>query len=55
MDNLILLTIKKYSEFLTNLTWGKINQNYDLLYSAVLMIKNNIADEKYVQYINNNL
>jgi len=44
-----------YIRFLNNLTYGRTNQKYDILYDAVLALKENITDPQFVQYFENNL
>lgn len=44
-----------YKQYLTRLTYGIVNQDYCLLYGAVLTVKNNITDNKFIQYFENNL
>jgi hypothetical protein len=44
-----------YIVYLDNLNYGKVSQNYCLLYDAILTISNNIEDKKYIQYFENNL
>lgn len=44
-----------FSRYLTNLICGKTDQNYCLLYDSILLLRNNINEEKYIQYFYNNL
>lgn len=44
-----------YKQYLTKLNCGIIGQNYCLLYKAILSVKNNISDKKYVEFFENNL
>lgn len=44
-----------YKYYLTRLSYGITNQDYCLLYWAILTLKNNITDNKYIQYFYNNL
>jgi hypothetical protein len=44
-----------YIKFLNNVNYGRFSQEYCLLYDAILSLKENISDIKYVQYFENNL
>lgn len=44
-----------YIAYLDNLNYGKVTQNYCLLYDAILMIANDITDQQYVEYFESNL
>ena len=55
MDKLLEKAINCFSSYLTRLNCGMTQQNYELLYGAVLLLKNNINDTKYIQYFYNNL
>lgn len=55
MTNLEEKVVNCYKYYLTRLTYGITNQNYCMLYGAILAIKNNITDTKYTQYFYNNL
>lgn len=55
MDKLKEKIINCYKQYLTNLTYGITTQDYKLLYGAILLAKNNINDQKYIEYFINNL
>ena len=55
MVNLLEKVVNCYKYYLTRLTYGITNQDYGLLYGAVLLLKNNITDDKYVEFFSNNL
>ena len=55
MVNLMGKVVNCYQTFLTYLTYGITNQNYELLYDANLLLRNEITDEKFRQYFYNNL
>lgn len=44
-----------YTQYLTKLNYGIINQDYKILYGAILLVKNNITTKKYVEFFSNNL
>lgn len=54
-SNLLEKAYNCYIRFLNNLTYGRTNQNYSLLYDAILSLKENITDKQFVQYFENNL
>lgn len=54
-DTLLQKAYNCYLVFLDNLNYGKVNQNYCLVYDAILLIANNIEDKQYIQYFENNL
>lgn len=55
MDNLLEKTYNCYISYLNNLNFGKTEQNYSLIYGAILVLKYNITDARTVQYFENNL
>lgn len=55
MNSLLEKALNCYSTYLTRLSIGKTDQNYDLLYDAILLLKNNVSESKYTQYYENNL
>lgn len=55
MNELLNRAYNCYLVYLDNLNYGKVDQNYCLLYDAVLTIANNIDEEKYMQYFVANL
>lgn len=55
MDNLFNSTYNCYIFFLNNLNYGRINQDYSILYDSILCLKENIIDAQYVEYFENNL
>jgi hypothetical protein len=55
MHNLIEQVVNCYIKYLNNLSYGITTQDYKLLYGAILALKNNIKDEKYLEYFKNNL
>lgn len=55
MDNLLTKSYNSYLKLLTNMNYGKTEENYCLLYDSILCLKNNITDTKYIQYFINNI
>lgn len=55
MVKLLEKVLNCYKAHLTNLTYGITNRNYSLLYGAVLLLKNNITEDRFVEYFYNNL
>lgn len=55
MDNLIEKSYNCYIFFLNNLNFGKVNQNYDLLYNSILLIHSGITEQRYIEYFESNL
>lgn len=55
MVNLLGKVVNCFSTYLNYLSYGITNQDYDLLYDANLVLRNNITEEKYRQYFYNNL
>lgn len=55
MLSLLEKVINCYKYYLTRLTYGITNQDYSMLYGATLLLKNNITDEKYIEFFSNNL
>lgn len=55
MLSLLEKVVNCYKYYLTRLTYGITNQDYNLLYGATLLLKNNITDTKYIEFFNNNL
>ena len=55
MVNLLGKVVNCFSTYLDYLTYGVTNQDYNLLYEANLVLRNNITEEKYRQYYYNNL
>lgn len=55
MINLEEKVVNCFSSFIKALNCGKTDRDYCLLYDAILLLKNNITEDKYVQYFNNNL
>jgi len=44
-----------YIQFVNNLNYGRVSQDYNILYDAILSLKENISDVQFVQYFENNL
>jgi hypothetical protein len=44
-----------YKQYLTNLIYGIHGRDYKLLYAAILLLRNNIDNPKYIEFLNNNL
>ena len=44
-----------YKNYLTKLNYGITEQDYSLLYGAVLMLKTGVTDKKYKEFFYNNL
>lgn len=55
MASLLNKSYNSYIYFLDNLNNGNTNYEYELLYQAILCLKNNITDKKYVEYFESNL
>ena len=55
MNNLLQKTYNCYIFFLNNLNFGKVNQNYDLVYNATLLINSGITEPRYIEYFESNL
>jgi len=55
MNELLEKAYNCYLIYLDKLNYGNVNQEYCLVYDAILAISNNITDEKYRQYFVNNL
>ena len=55
MINLLEKVINCFSTYLTRLSYGVTEQDYELLYDAVLLLKNNLDEDRYIQYYYNNL
>ncbi len=55
MDSLKEKVVNCYKQYLTNLIYGIHDRDYKLLYAAILLLRNNINDPKYIQFLNSNL
>jgi len=56
MNNILLeKAYNCYMIYLDHLNYGKVNQNYCMVYGAILAIANNITDEQFVQYFEEHL
>ena len=55
MNNLLEKTYNSYLHFLSLVNNGRTDQDYATIYNALLIIKNNITDKKFIQYYESNL
>lgn len=55
MVNLLEKAYNCYIAYLDRLNYGRVSQNYSLLYDSILCLKNVISEEKFIQYFENNL
>lgn len=55
MNNLLEKTYNSYLHFLSLVNNGRTDQDYAIIYNALLVIKNNITDKKFIQYYESNL
>jgi len=55
MDNLLEKSYNCYIRYLNKLNKGNTEQDYCILYGAILCLKANITDKKYIEYFTNNL
>lgn len=55
MVNLLEKSYNCYMNFLDGLNYGRNSLKYDILQNAILCLKNNITEIRYVQYFENNL
>ena len=55
MVNLLLKSYNCYISYLDNLNFGRTDQNYNLLYDSVILLKSNINNPKFIEYFINNL
>jgi hypothetical protein len=55
MANILEKAYNCYIRYLSNLEYGKTDQDYKLLYGATLLLKNKITDEKFIQCFDNRL
>lgn len=55
MVNLLSKVVNCYQSYINYLNYGITNQNYEMLYNANLVLRNNITEEKFRQYFYNNL
>lgn len=55
MNELLQRAYNCYLVYLDNLNYGKVDQNYCLVYDAILTIANNIEEEQYREYFIANL
>lgn len=56
MDSELLLQCYNcYIKKLSMLKYGRFKIDYDILYNALLAIKNNITDTQYIQFFKSNI
>jgi len=55
MNSLLEKTYNSYLHFLSLVNNGRTDQDYAIIYNALLLIKNNISDKKFIQYYESNL
>ena len=54
-STLLSKTYNCYIKYLNNINYGRFQQDYCLLYDAILSLKENIIDKQFVQYFESNL